>query len=800
MSEYRENNGGVYYYTQNKFGSDWVNKVDNEKGWTLDFNLRVSDIQNSDWIIDENNKGKGVGVYVNDGTKQETINFLTQQIIFTNANHTKNFDTTQEVDYRLTGKKDSLKLYSRLSGSPSYKEISDINFSTASTPNGNALNPSVFEDVSGKLHAVWWDDGGNVGSLFYSKFDNSEWSIPEKVVSLDNGVQFPSIIVDDNENIYVAFESKQTEGSVIGLAYKNNIGWSEPYYTGIDIGYCRHPKMTFDSQSNVCLVWEDHRRTHQEIYFNVFLNNELSWRGEEKLSNNVFGSYRPSITSYLDELFITWTQASSSGTSSIEIVKYNVLSSNKTTPMVISLSEARADFSNVLSNVSGRVFVVWHENLNDDYKIYSAILSPSLDILSPSSNIVEGIGGSRYLVLSEQLSTGDVYIIWQDFKSRHKDDPSGFIIDPYDPYQEQPTEEIELDSAIFIAVYKDGEYMSSSKGSIDVRLIFNDDRNSYLPAVPVFFGGELPIIYESYYYDTDNSVTNNTMLKRVRHAFYSLDRSDDEFLVNSEPITDPSGILIGIRDYILNKNISTKEIRFGDFSDVINSHYIFKNFRYYLGDAVEPYNIIEIGANTVGVDFVSAQDAVINNYGDVWIIGVCGIYYYFSKQNRVIKVGRDLLGIEDNIEDEDLEALKEFKAINFDVNNNMFIGGIGGVIRYSVNHFNGYKELSTGITGDITSLVFDKDNRMYVGTNAGLFAFDLAYSEIVEDGIPTTIISASLIDPLLSTFNNYPSGYITSLKIDVNNCLWIGSRNGVYRFFKDKFLQFTTTSGLPQFL
>ena len=57
IDEYGSTKGGVWYYTQNKFGSDWVNKVDNSKGWTIDFNLRVSDTQDSDWIIDENNKG-----------------------------------------------------------------------------------------------------------------------------------------------------------------------------------------------------------------------------------------------------------------------------------------------------------------------------------------------------------------------------------------------------------------------------------------------------------------------------------------------------------------------------------------------------------------------------------------------------------------------------------------------------------------------------------------------------------------------------------------------------------------------
>ena len=54
--------GGVWYYTQDKFGSEWFNKVDNRKGWTLDFNLRVSDVYNSELLVNDSNKGKGAGI------------------------------------------------------------------------------------------------------------------------------------------------------------------------------------------------------------------------------------------------------------------------------------------------------------------------------------------------------------------------------------------------------------------------------------------------------------------------------------------------------------------------------------------------------------------------------------------------------------------------------------------------------------------------------------------------------------------------------------------------------------------
>lgn len=800
----KDNTGGVWYYTQDKFGSEWFNKVNNRKGWTLDFNLRTADVQNSQLFVDSNNNGLGAGVYVNDGTKQETLNFLTQEIVFANANHSIIYDTTVENDYRLIGKDSNLKLFAKPSTSSNYSEIAYVNFLTAATPNGNAFNPVVFEDINGNLHASWWDDGGGMGSIFYSKWEDGSWSKPEKIVSLDNGTQFPSIVVDSNGIVYVAFESKQTQGSIIGLIYKNNIGWSDPYYTGKDIGYCCHPKMTFDSQSNVCLVWEDSRQEYPEIYINVFLKNELTWAGEKKLSDSTYGSYRPSISSYMDNVFIAWTKSEEDNTSSIQIIKYNPLTTIKTSTTTVSNITGQADYANILVNVAGRIVIVWHDGSSGTYKIYAAVLTPTFDFLTAASVIVNGNDGARYPVLSEQLPTGYVYIVWQDFKDSTHENIAITDIRP-------------SNSAIFTAYYKDGSFISSGNGNADIMLSFKDERNSYFPFIPPFFSGELPIVYESYLQNSDEYafIGSPGLLLQVKSAYYDLSRNNNTYSVNYG--NDEYGI---DRDYNLNETLSAKEIRFGDFSNVLNSHYIFKEFKYYLDDAVEPYQITEVSADTVDVDSLSVYDAQINNFGDVWTVGPCGMHYFIDRYNRIVQVGPegDILGLEsigppnDNVvgssaaADAEYVTLKKFRTIAFDNYNNMYIGGSDGLIRYSTNHIKGFKNLilPTGIPAGttITAIVFDKDNVMFVGTSNGIYIYDQVTivnntgtdrSEGASELGTITVATTSAY----SNFDNLTSMYITTLKIDANNCLWIGTNNnGIYRFYKDHLLHFTIAHGL----
>ncbi len=483
--------GGKWYYTNNKFGTEWFDNVDNSKGWTVDFSLRVVDVKNNDILLDEDIKARGVGVYVNDGSRQEEINFLKQEISFVNADKSITYDTTGEIDYRLIGKKDNIKLFARASDETTHSEIADINFSGRATKNGNGLKPAVFEDASGNIHAVWHDDGGGIGNIYYSKYMSGVWSDPELIVDNDNGNQFVDIIVDIDEDVYVVYESKSDDGSLIGLVFKNSIGWSEPYYTGVGPGYCKNVKLTFDSRFNVCVVWSDERYVHPQIYLNVFSKEDVSWRGEIKLSNDEYGAYRPSISSYLDEIFISWTSKNSDDSSVIKIIKYNSVTGVLGIAVQVSNVSGNSDYSNTLVNVSGNVFVVWSDNILGDYNIYAKILSLSLATIYDVFTAVDSYGAAKYSSLSEQTSTGDVYITWQDYKSDF--DRTTPITDPSDIHLRLTQEP--LNSALYVALYQNGTFTSG------VNILFEDNRNTYFPATPAFFNGELPILYESYFVD-----------------------------------------------------------------------------------------------------------------------------------------------------------------------------------------------------------------------------------------------------------------------------------------------------------
>lgn len=796
IDEYLPIHGGNWYYTQNKPGTPWFDKVDNTKGWTVDFNLRIDSIENSSSLTTQE-PPDGLGLYVNDGTKYETLYFLTQEIIFNNSKEKVVRDTTQSSDYRLTGKNDNLTLYVKNFDDSSYEKIAETKFKTLSTNQSNGYKPRVYEDSSGNLHVVWFDDGNSVGQIYYSKFDGNSWSAPELVESNSYGAKNPDVLADNN-NIYVIFETQESSESSIAFRYKTEFGWSDKIFIGDDNKACYSPKIAFDSNGNIAAVWEDHRHNHPEIYYAIWRKNELLWEEPVRLTTTVSGAYRPSITSYFDRIFVAWSQHLSSEKSQIYATYFETSYSSIATPVLVSNNYNQADYPDIQTNASGRVFVVWHDNYIGTwkYEIYGRILDPGLNFVTDIDRITISHGYAKYPVLSEQTNTSDMYIVWQD--SVQTADFSQ-ATDPYDPYYYDPYRE-DIDALwtgrILVAYYNFSEkkYYSSGQGSFDVVLVFPDQRNPSMPAVANTFSSELPVIYQSLFAKTNDFMTNAQTFSEIRYALYNLSRSSETYLVVDEEIDpyDPYSANI-VRDMLINGYYLRKEIRFGDFSNTLSVHAVFGELKYYLDDAVEPLEITEVTETNFDDSLLAMNDAVVSNYGDSWMVGNCGIFFYWKDNNQLANISSEssISGV--------------FRCISFDKNNSIVVGGyvLDGTTHktkmyYSTDHVDNYYSLDidgyigSDVTGEVTAIAFDKNNNIYVGTkSSGLY---IASMPDLYDGGDQ---SATLTKVLSVSGGELPSDFITSIQVDSNSIVWIGTRNGLVRYYNESSRIYKVANGLP---
>jgi hypothetical protein len=777
---YEPKYGGQWYYSQNKPGTSWFDNVSNERGWTVDFNLEVLKIENSDGFTDTD-PPDGLGIYVNDGYRQEILYFLEQEIVFKNSNIKVTYDTTQATQYRLTGKQDELKLYARRDNELLWGLIANVSFLTEAANAGHARKPGICTDDSGNIHAVWYDDGNVTGQLYYSKYDGASWSVPEMVVSTSFGAQFPEVVVDSENNIYIAYETKEAGYTEISFLKRNDMAWGEPVRLSYGVFESTRPRLSVDTEDNIHMVWEDHRYGHPEIFYARWNSKNLSFEDEQRITDTLYGSFRPSICSYFNDIYVSYTIAEPNDVRSIHLIAYSQSLGSWGSEVEVndSSTSSRSDYSDVLCSIGGKIFITWHDDVfANNFDIYARILNPRLDFLTDVIKVTSTFDDSKFPVVSQQQETGNIYICWHDTRSSSSDFDSNPYASPYsfDPYADYSVPNI------YVAFYDNlaNQWFSSGQGAFDTHLDPLDDRSMTFPAIPKSFSGSLHVLYESEMARSESHfLPSNELFSEVRDAVYDL-----SYVQVYPLLLEPYGV---DRDLLVSTTLLRKEIRFGDFSNTLGSKIKFRNFGYYLNDAVGPFELKDVSNLSYPIDEIRVYDSVVNDHGDVWWATACGVYFYFNETRSL-----------STINDTEV-ANKNVRCISFNNNNVLFIG-IGTDILYSFDHVN-FTALSLSLSSNATSVKFTESNKMVVGTESnGAIIYGISESPLEPNPATdsntnqdlTTIVLVAVQEDTFATGEK-----VSNIATDENEVIWVATYGGLYRYLNGHTNHITTTNGLP---
>lgn len=770
FSVYGRVHGGKWFYSHSKPGTAWFDQVDNIKGWTVDFNLQVLKTEDSEGLS-LTDGSDGLGLYVNDGSRQESIYFTEQEIVFANQKRGYIFDSTSPVDFRLTGKENKINLFAKKEDESEHTHVASLDFGIPASDEGNGDSPSAYEDSDGNVHVVWHDDGNIVGQIFYSKWDGLSWSTPEQIVQDSFGALNPHISVASDGMIFVVYESKSADGSRIGFIYKNNVGWSDPELVALGSGDAFHPRSTIGDRGDLHIVWEDHRNGYPQIYYTQWSRRSLRFGEEASLTeDDVYGSYRPAITNYLDKIYVSYTSSDSDNRTRI-LMRYKRRGSEVWTDSKVvtddssSMAYSLADYSDILSTADGRIFVVWQDDDTGTNAIYSRHFNADmqgLDVIrtltaSPSQE-------AKYPRMALHEPSGNIYVAWEDKRN------TGSVL-------------------VYAGIWDDTSksWATSGQGAYDIRMQFGDDRESTRPAVPPYFQGELHILYvsDSVSKTGDEYLLPSELFSTIRDVIYDLTLNQ---------IYIPQYSEYHDRDLLVSDRLYRKEIRFGDFSNTLSAKFRFKYLKYYLKDAVEPFRLTPISADIFSTPPMYATAALINNYGDSWFTTTCGTYFYFNKERTLYEV-----------EDENIKGLPG-RDIAFDNNNNLYVVTKDDIFASSDHKtFDsiGLPSSSPSSAGDIvgnTAINFDDKNRLWyanvfngvTATNISMDGNDFSAEggiRLKPEDLPNELISSG--DTSLQGVN------IRSIVMDGNGIVWICTSRGLVRYFNGSTIVFTSEDGLP---
>lgn len=790
---------GKWFYSHRKKGTPWFEKVDNKKGWTVDFDFRIDTVEDSN-TPSNTGKPKGLGLYFNDGYCFENLWFLPQEIIFEQNNQVFTYDTTEITKYRLVGKDSRVKLYAKKDIDKKYSLIAEVPVKSKATNQSNAGKPTIFSDNNGNSYAVWHDDGrgNNRNQIYYSYFSvGSGWSEPELIVSDDFSSSNPDITVDSLGNVYVVYETTKSDYTDISVIMKNDIGWSDPYLITSNLYDSFSPKIVCDSKNNIHVVWEDCRNSQPQIFYSRRNSSNGQWINSSlqnkdiQITREPVGAKRPSIVANNNNLYMSWTSFNTNGTSSIKMAMYdqgkdlwNSLGQGGSDFSVSGISSYKADNSDICVDLKGQICVVWQDVVNYNIQIFSRFINSRIVYAKNVLQLTRGDYDSSRPKCGLDLLTGNIYVLFE--KEQEK------IVSPYDPYGVRENDIGFKNHAIYMCKW-DSQYQvwyssnqsvpAGYKNSFDLEFSFALPRQVFKPTLSKKFNGTFHILFESLATSADGEIIENKdLFNQIRDIVY--DFSFDP-IYNVEEKNQ-----YGDSELNLSGSLYRKEIRFGDFSDNLSNKMVIGSLKYYLSDAVDPFSISLISSATVNMPSTEIFCSAPNNNGDSWLGSNSGLLFYNKKQNNVYLL---------DSENSNIKGLA-VKSIDFDRKSNMFISTSDGLY-VSQDHAHFFK-FEGSVPSVINSIDIDNLNNLYIASNSGLYIINLnsVYSKIIinkENVSSKRKINISDSEVLiLNKEKGLPTNNLRVVKVDALNVAWIGSDSGLIRYHSGDVSVFNTLNGL----
>jgi hypothetical protein len=820
---YSKTAGGKWFYSHRKPGTPWVNSVSNSKGWTIDFDVQINGIEDSDRPSDVDNP-EGAGLYVNDGTYYENLYFFPQEIVVASTGKSYPIDATSVNQYRITVQGQSMQVYSRTPDDLSYNLLIDTVLSEEASNEGDSSRPRVYYS-NDKTYAVWHDSGNaNKRQVYFAEYTPATgWSEPELLVSEVFDAAHPDVAVDGAGNVYVVFESSRSDYTDIYGIQRNGTSWSLPYAISSNVGNSVRPRVDTDDRNNVHVVWEDYRFGEPEIFYALREGSTGRWdsgafgTGDTQLSQSPSGARRPAIYVGGNTPYVGWTERQQDGNTvirsgyhqgpgypytptQVEALDAQIDAGlalaaggnarigwitgywqNGGSPIVSTIGQ-QADHVDIHRDAKGNIHYVWQQLTDGVWQIFNRRASGRNFVSGGVRQVTVGDQDAKYPSIVQDPTDNFLYCAFE----RSFNNP----FDPYDPYNETFDDPNfgNLSSRLFVARYDStwrqwessaNTFDNNSRGGFDVEIFESDVRQSRRPSIAPDSSGAMHILYETEFASGFNqTLPNAQQFTSIRDAIY--DKTwESRFDINPNPY------LALERDIEVSGSGFRKEIRFGDFSNNLGMKMTVSRIRYNLDGAVGPFNIGLVTSATANLPRVNALCSAVNNYGDAWLGTDQGLFFFDRRDEEIFAFNQDEFNI---------NGLAIYD-IAFDRSSNMFLATSDGIY-VSPDHAYFVKLTGESLPATANSLDTDSDRTLIVGSDNGLTVIDVrpifAVLRSAQSGAPIEVQTAQNF----TVDNGLPSNIVNKVRIDANDVAWVGTNQGLVRFKGNSISSFTQKDGL----
>lgn len=175
---------------------------------------------------------------------------------------------------------------------------------------GLSTSQVIAVDSNNTIHLVWGDNTPGNYEIFYKRSTNGGVNWTSKKITWTSGAsQFPSIAIDSNDNIHLAWYDSTPGNSEIYYKRSTNGGvtWSSTKRLSWNASSSMYVTIAVDSQSRVHVSWIDFTPGNAEVFYKRSTDNGETWGGVNRLTWNMGYSGLPAIAVDLsDTIHIVW--------------------------------------------------------------------------------------------------------------------------------------------------------------------------------------------------------------------------------------------------------------------------------------------------------------------------------------------------------------------------------------------------------------------------------------------------------------------------------------------------------------
>ncbi|MGC8893465.1 MAG: sialidase family protein [candidate division WOR-3 bacterium] len=179
----------------------------------------------------------------------------------------------------------------------------------------------------GKYYLAWMEDisGDDSDIMFSLSTDGgTTWATPTRVgdagPSDTSDQQYPSIYVQGNGTIYIAYRDWSTGHASVKIARSTDQGASWVVHPVDDVVSNHNMPSVWARNDTVFLAWQDDRFGDFDILYSASTNGGASWSDPVRVNDVATGLQRePSIGVHENWVFVAWSDFRNSGTSAWDI-------------------------------------------------------------------------------------------------------------------------------------------------------------------------------------------------------------------------------------------------------------------------------------------------------------------------------------------------------------------------------------------------------------------------------------------------------------------------------------------------